>query len=215
MQKNLRSPKSGGDSIHFSFYLTERVMYLDAGFKGLQLFAQGGDGGGEGSAPPGETPAAAAPETADTAAAPSGDAQAQPEASGEAGQEDARQELARRQFDLWADQARQAREFYPGLDMNAEVRDPRFRQLLGAGVDVATAYLVLHKDEILPAAMRRAAQEVERRLAGRWMAGDLRPPENGIGAQSAAVTKSDVSQLSRADREDIRRRAARGEKIRF
>ena len=40
-----------------------------------------------------------------------------------------------------------------------------------------------------------------------------RPIPQGSG--SAAVVKSDVSQLSRADREEIIRRVQRGEKIRF
>ena len=168
-------------------------------FRGLQLF-------GEGAAPVGEGAAHEAAPQAAPEEAPREQAQ-DPELR--------RQELARRQMDLWESQAQAARQLYPRLDLNAEARDPRFRQLLGAGVEVGDAYLVLHKDEILPAAMRRAAQEVERRLTGRLMAGDVRPPENGIGPQSTAVTRTAVSQLTRADREDIRRRAARGEKIRF
>lgn len=63
--------------------------------------------------------------------------------------------------------------------------------------------------------MHFAAQTIESKVAKSIAANGARPTENGTGAQSAAVVKSDVSQLTRADRDEIRRRVARGEKIRF
>ena len=78
-----------------------------------------------------------------------------------------------------------------------------------------TAYEVLHKDEIIPAAMQFTAKTVESKLAKKIAAGGQRPAENGMGSGSPAVVKSDPSQWTRADREEIRRRVARGEKIRL
>ena len=46
-------------------------------------------------------------------------------------------------------------------------------------------------------------------------ANGARPQENGMSSKSAAVVKSDVSQLTTADRQEIIRRVQRGEKIRF
>ena len=95
------------------------------------------------------------------------------------------------------------------------MNNPKFLDLLKANVGVKTAYEVLHKDDIIPAAMQFTAKTVEQKLAKKIMANGARPTENGISSQSSVVTKSDVSQLSKADRQEIIRRVARGEKIRF
>ena len=124
-------------------------------------------------------------------------------------------ENADRQYAAWMNQADEARQVYPSLDLKAEMNNPKFVDLLRSNIDVRTAYEVLHKDEIIPAAMQFAAQTVEKKIAGKMMANGARPAENGMQSQGAAVVKSDVSQLSKADREEIRRRVARGEKIRF
>ena len=95
------------------------------------------------------------------------------------------------------------------------MQNPDFVALLRSNVDVGTAYLVLHKDEIIPAAMQFTAKTAEQKVVNKIIAGGNRPCENGMSSQSAAVVKSDVSQLSKADRQEIIRRVARGEKIRF
>ena len=115
----------------------------------------------------------------------------------------------------WMDQAEKAKTIYPSLDLRAEMQNPKFIDLLKANIDVRTAYEVLHKDEILPAAMQFTAKTVEQKLTNKIIANGARPTENGISSQSSAVVKSDVSQLTKADRAEIIRRAARGDKIRF
>lgn len=122
---------------------------------------------------------------------------------------------AQQQYARWERQAEEAKLTYPGLDLKQECRNDKFMELLKAGVDVGSAYLVLHKDDIIPAAMQHAAKTVSEKLSGKLMAGSNRPSENGTGASGAVITKTDVSKLTKADREEIRRRVARGEKIRF
>lgn len=129
--------------------------------------------------------------------------------------EQERQSRAREIYGQWLQQAEAARMLYPGLDFQAEIRNPAFRQLLSAGVDVASAYLVGHKDEIIPAAMHRAARAVEQRLAGKLRTEGIRPPENGMRPQGASFARKDVTSMSKADRDAICARVARGEKIRF
>jgi hypothetical protein len=63
--------------------------------------------------------------------------------------------------------------------------------------------------------MQYTAQAVERKITNKVIANGARPTENGISSQSATVTKSDVSLLTKADRQEIARRVARGEKISF
>ena len=125
-------------------------------------------------------------------------------------------ENASKLYASWMNQAEQLKSVYPSFDLETEMRNPKFVDLLRVpSIDVRTAYEVLHKDEIIPAAMQFTAQTVERKLANKIMANGARPSENGMNSQSAAVVKSDVSQLSKADRREIERRVARGEKIRF
>ena len=131
-------------------------------------------------------------------------------------QEQTTKENASKLYASWMNQAEQLKSVYPSFDLEAEMRNPKFVDLLRVpSIDVRTAYEVLHKDEIIPAAMQFTAQTVERKLANKIMANGARPTENGNNSQSAAVVKSDVSQLSKADRQEIARRVARGEKIRF
>ena len=115
----------------------------------------------------------------------------------------------------WMDQAEKARGVYPTFDLAAEMQNPQFVNLLKSNVDVRTAYEVLHKDEIIPAAMQFTAKTVEQKIANSIAAGGKRPTENGMSSQSAAVVKDDVSRLTKADRDEIIRRVQRGEKIVF
>ncbi len=130
-------------------------------------------------------------------------------------QEQTAQQNASKLYAAWMEQAEKAKSVYPSFDLRAEMQDPRFVDLLRSNVDVRTAYEVLHKDEIIPAAMQFTAQKVEQKLTNKIIANGARPTENGVNSQSAAQVKSDVSQLSKADRAEIARRVARGEKISF
>lgn len=130
-------------------------------------------------------------------------------------QEQQNRENADRMYFGWMQQAEQTKTVYPGFDLRAEMENPRFIDLLRSNIDVRTAYEVLHKDEIIPAAMQFTAKTVEENLAKKIASAGNRPTEDSVRARSASIVKTDVSQLTRADREEIRRRVARGEKIRF
>lgn len=130
-------------------------------------------------------------------------------------EEQQRQENGKKLYAAWMQQADEAKKVYPSFDLRAEMNNPKFVDLLRSNIDVRTAYEVLHKDEIIPAAMQFTAKTVESKLAKTIASHGARPTENGMSSQSAAVVKSDVSQLSKADRAEIIRRVQRGEKIRF
>ena len=136
---------------------------------------------------------------------------------------DLRQQMQERQtkenadklYSRWMTEAEEAKKVYPGFDLGTEMQNQKFLDLLKSNIDVRTAYEVLHKDEIIPAAMQFTAKTVESKLAKKIASGGQRPQENGMGSGSPAIVKSDVSQLSKADRQEIIRRVQRGEKIRF
>ena len=129
-------------------------------------------------------------------------------------EQDAREKGAKL-YASWVEQAEKAKAVYPSFDLRAEMNNQKFLDLLRNNIDVRTAYEVIHKDEIIPAAMQYTAKTVEQKLTNKIIAGGARPSENGISSQSAAQVKSDVSQLTKADRAEIIRRVQRGEKIRF
>lgn len=155
--------------------------------KSLQLFAEG-EGG----------------EAAETAAEEAPQAEASPQAEG-----------AAQRYGQWIRQAEAAKQIYPNLDLAQEVKNPMFAHLLRSGIDVGSAYLVTHQHQIIPAAMQYGVRSAGAKIASRIAANRARPAENGMGTTSAAVTKPDVSRMTKADRQQIARRVAAGERIVF
>ena len=123
------------------------------------------------------------------------------------------QKAMQQTYAKWMGQAEEAKKTYPKLDMHVEAKNPEFLKLLNAGIDVKTAFEVIHKDEIIPAAMQYTAKQVEQKISNKIQANGNRPSENGLSNHSSASVKSDVSQLSKAEILDIQRRVARGEKV--
>ena len=125
-------------------------------------------------------------------------------------------EAAEKKVASWMEESKQVKAIYPQFDLKSEMQNPKFVDLLRVpGVDVRTAYELTHKDEIIAGAMQFTAKTVEKKIADKIAANGARPTENGLNSQSASLTKSDVSQLSKADILDIQRRVARGEKVSF
>ena len=113
----------------------------------------------------------------------------------------------------WSQEAQAIAQKYPGLDLEKELGNPQFFNALMNGASVEGAYWGLYHDQLIPQAMQYTAQETERKLAAKIQAQGQRPTENGAGA--GVSMKSDVSQLSDKEMDDLIRRARRGEKIRF
>ena len=116
----------------------------------------------------------------------------------------------------WMEESKQVKAIYPQFDLRSELQNSKFAELLRVpGVDVRTAYELAHKDEIIAGAMQFTAKAVEKKITDKIAANGARPTENGLNSQSASLTKSDVSQLSKADILEYQRRVARGERIDF
>lgn len=124
-------------------------------------------------------------------------------------------ENAAKIYQGWLEQAEAAKNFFPSLDLETEMQNPEFVNLLRNNVSVKAAYQVIHQDDIMRGAMQYTAKTIENKLTNNIIANGQRPTENGNSSQSASVIKSDVSQLTKADRQEIIRRVQRGEKIKF
>lgn len=111
----------------------------------------------------------------------------------------------------WQEQAEQVKQVYPDFDLRTELQNPTFTQLLGNGVDMRSAYVATHDAQILEGAMSYTAQEVRKATVNEISSKGSRPRENASSSQAAAKVGTDVSKLTRKDREELSRRAMAGE----
>lgn len=117
--------------------------------------------------------------------------------------------------------ARYEREFdavdrkYPGAGniLKQDFENEQFVRLVGAGVDMLSAFEAIHHEELMSGAIQRAAREAERRVSETVAANSRRPPENGAGSQAPAESRADVEHMSRAERQALNARALRGERV--
>ena len=105
------------------------------------------------------------------------------------------------------------RQVYPDFDWKRELASPRFGRLVTAGVDGQTAYEIVHRQELLQAAMGYAAEKTRSEMARAIASGGSRAAENRGGSRT--VTRSDPRSLTSRELAAIRRRVQDGEKIRF
>ena len=125
------------------------------------------------------------------------------------------QQQANAQIGEWVRQGEAVKAIYPDFDIRNELRNPEFAKMLKNGIAMQTAYEVIHMNELLTGAARVAAQKAEQNTVAKLKSKAARPSENGTSSSSSAVIKNDVSKLTKADRAEIARRAARGEIIKF
>lgn len=127
-----------------------------------------------------------------------------------------------REWEELVAQGENVKQMYPAFDMDVEMQNPQFGRLLatlkgsGFGDPVRIAYETVHRDEIMGGAMEYAVKQTEQKIANSIQSGMSRPQENGTAKVAAgAPTALDPSKLSKSQIEDIKQRAARGERITF
>lgn len=129
-----------------------------------------------------------------------------------------RDERAREIRARWIQEGEQLKQQYPNFDLQYESTNEetgeRFREMLAKGIDVRTAFEVIHKDDILNQTIARTAQAVQSKIVNDIKSRGLRPSENGGNATAPSViSKPDPAKWSKKDREEVSRRVLRGEKI--
>jgi membrane-bound lytic murein transglycosylase B len=60
-----------------------------------------------------------------------------------------RNENARQLYNRWMTEAQSTKEVYPSFDMETEMKNQKFVDLLRSNIDVRTAFEVIHRDEII------------------------------------------------------------------
>ena len=128
-------------------------------------------------------------------------------------QEAARQQRAAQIRAQWDAQAAQLKAQYPDFDLGEVLANEQVGELMRRGVSLPDAYRAAYFNHIMEQATARTAQTVEQGVTARIQQRAARPGENGTRPGGAATTKFDISNTTRRQREELERRARRGEKI--
>lgn len=115
----------------------------------------------------------------------------------------------------WDKESAELKAIYPDFDFKKEIANPKFVGLITNQVDLQTAYMVTHKDEIIKGAVTQTAETVKKAVVDNIKARGSRPNEEGANPSVAVIFKSDPTKLTAEDRAEIRRKVANGEKIYF
>ena len=116
-------------------------------------------------------------------------------------------------YNGWLQQADEVKGIYPAFDLRSELQNEQFTSLLRSGIDVRTAYEVMHRDEIIPAVMQITARQAEAKVAQSVASNASRPREAGLSGSSTPSVKVDVAHMTKEQRHDLIRRAQLGERI--
>ncbi len=118
---------------------------------------------------------------------------------------------AKNRADKWREQAEETKKVYPDFDIEKEINNPEFARLIRAGVSVKSAYEVLNLDSILD----KNSKEAEKMVVDSIRFKGNRPVENGSDPAGGILLSSNVGRLTKKQRAELAKRAARGEKIEF
>lgn len=119
------------------------------------------------------------------------------------------QKYIQNQIDDWKKQGDELKSVYPEFDFQTELANKDFQGLLKAGIPMKKAYEIMHMEEI-QAALK---EQTEKTVMDHIRANGSRPSENGVKSSNSFVLGKNVSDLTKADRDEIKRRVQRGEKI--
>lgn len=128
-------------------------------------------------------------------------------------QEAARQQRAAQIRAQWDAEAAQLKAQYPDFDLGEVLANEQVGELMRRGVSLPDAYRAAYFNHIMEMATARTAQTVEQGVTARIQQRAARPGENGTRPGGAVTTKFDISNTTRRQREELERRARRGEKI--
>lgn len=122
---------------------------------------------------------------------------------------------AQRAYQAWLTEGEELKKTYPDFDLETEIQDERFMNLLRQDWSVTDAYVAIHAKELIARGIGTAAERAQKNVMDNIRARGMRPAENGTGSKAGVIIKKDPSQFDNKDLEEIRKRVANGEKIVF
>ena len=124
-----------------------------------------------------------------------------------------RQRLVNEKYQELINDASEVKTIYPEMDLETELANEQFCQLLENNVPMRTAYEVVHHDEMVGKQSAVIAKKAEQKVAKSVMANKARPKENGISSNTGTITEKNIEAMSAKEIFDIAERVKRGEKI--
>ena len=121
------------------------------------------------------------------------------------------EEQARAQIMRLRQNAENTKAQFPNFDLDSEMKDERFRRLCAANNgDTTAAYMACHWNEILPATVRMASQQIQTQTANAVASNKSRPVESGLTSSAPSVVQNDFRNMNlqqlRAYAEEQRRK---------
>lgn len=86
---------------------------------------------------------------------------------------------------------------FPNFDLDAEMADPRFRQLcISTNGDTTASYMALHWNDVMTNAVSVATSKAKEQTAKAIASNQGRPTENGTSSNASAVVTVDYSKMN-------------------
>ena len=131
----------------------------------------------------------------------------------------ARDDEGRAFFANLVEQGNELKNIYPGFDLQAELENPQtgvqFTRLVQNGVPLRGAFEAVHINDLMGGAMQYAAQRVTEKVSNAYQSNKARPRENGASNNLPSSSEFNPALLTREQRQSIRDRVNRGEKVSF
>ena len=111
-----------------------------------------------------------------------------------------KQEQARQQIMTLRKNAESTKRQFPTFDLETEMQNEKFRRLCAVNNgDTTAAYMACHWNEIIPATVQMASQQIQAQTAQAVASNKARPIENGISSTAPSVVQQDFRNMSLAD----------------
>lgn len=112
-------------------------------------------------------------------------------------QEFAVQEQNRQKMMILYQNAEKTKQQFPQFDLEAEMQDEKFRRLCAVNNgDTTSAYMACHWNEILPATVQMASQQIRTQTVNAISSNANRPIENGISSVAPSVVETKFKGMS-------------------
>lgn len=119
-------------------------------------------------------------------------------------------------YETWEADAAELQQAFPAFDLGLEIENNEaFAKLIDSGVDVRTAFMSTHMDEILNGSNAYAQKTATQNVLNTIQQRASRPMEGALNHSPAIQRKTDPSSLSGEDIDEINRRVQMGETISF
>ena len=120
---------------------------------------------------------------------------------------------AREQLEEWGKQEKDLQKTFPDFTLRSALADPKFADLVRRGLDLRTAFIASHHEDIMANTLKYTADKTKKSIADAIQSASARAPENATQDTPAVVYKPDPKEWTDSDWSEIKRRIAKGEKI--